>query len=109
MAATLPDFKTGDTYILTCTYAVDGNAVDLTSYTIRSQIRTRRNVLLSDLTITKDPDQVTNIGNFVVSATAAETANWVEGYHEVDIELAVGGVVKSTETIIQRVLGDVTK
>lgn len=105
----LPEFKTGDTYLLACTYKVDGSAVDLSSYSIACQIRTAADVLIATATVEIDPDQVANIGKFTVSVTAANTADWPTGDHIMDIETTLGGVVKSTETFIQPVVRDITR
>jgi hypothetical protein len=105
----LPQFKTGDTYLLACTYKVGGVATDLTGYTITSQIRTAADVLLSSASVTIDADQVTNTGKFTVSIPAASTADWEVGDHIMDIQFELGSTVKSTETFRQPVVRDVTR
>lgn len=105
----LPDFKMGDTYTLGCTYKVDGTAVDLTGYTISSQIRTDTYVLVSDTTVTINADQVANTGKFTITASPADTSGWPPGNHIIDIEVSLGGVKKSSETITQPVIRDVTQ
>ena len=105
----MPQFKTGDTYLLACTYKVSGSAVDISTYTIRAQMRTTGGRLVTDTTVTIDPDQVSNIGQFVIAASPADTSEWPTGDHEMDIEVSIAGTVKSTETFTQPVARDITR
>lgn len=106
---TLPEFKTGDTYALACTYKVNDAAVDLTGYTIASQLRSDTYVLISDTTVEIDADQVANAGKFTITASPADTSSWPTGNHLIDIEVSLGGVKKSSETVTQPVVRDVTQ
>ena len=108
-ATSLPPHKQGDRYLLTCTYKVAGVATDVTSITIRCQIRTGSGKLVDTLTITKDADQVTNPGKFTITKTGAEVAEWPPGVHKMDIEFTTDGEPHSTETFFQPIIEDVTR
>lgn len=100
--------KRGDTLAVDGVVAQDaGGAVDLTGYTVRSQVRRQSGDLVSALTVT-----VTNaaLGTFTLVAAAAETRGWAPGRHACDVEYASGGgVVSSTESFPFTVLEDVTR
>ena len=111
----LPLFKRGDTYLLTCTYKIDGTPVSLAGKTMRAQIRTRRGVLVADLNATAAADQTANPGRFTLTPVNQDTSGWPAGtyerpeFHEIDIETTDGGVIISSETFIQPVIEDVTR
>ncbi|WP_027853858.1 hypothetical protein [Marinobacterium litorale] len=107
-------FKTGDTFALSGTYGIgdtpdDAVPQDLTDYTIRGQIRTRNGTLVADLVATIDPDQVANTGKYTLAPSNPDTSGWAIGYHNIDLEFSVGGVVTSTPTFVLQVEEDVTK
>lgn len=117
---TLPLFKRGDTLQLGClSKDVSGAPEDLTSITIRSQIRrvgTRlapEPVFVAELQVSKS-NQSTHKGEFSLTALPAITKLWEAGpddkpvLHVVDIEKEVGGVVVSSETFAVPVIRDVT-
>lgn len=99
--------KRGDTFELTLTLENDGNAVDITNFTIASQIRQQDDVLVQALTVTKtDP---TN-GQFTLTSTDTETEGWPIANLEVDVEFIEDtGVVSSSETFNINVLKDITR
>jgi hypothetical protein len=85
----------------------DGVAVDLTGYTLSSQVRTRGTAeLVATATVTPDADQTTNPGRFVVRVEASATEDWSPG---VDLALDIrieepGSDVDITETVLVTVL-----
>lgn len=107
--ATLPNFKVGDTYQLTCTYKEDGVATSLAGATIESQIRTSIGVLVATMSVAIDADQVTNAGKFTMTSTVSDTSDWPIGDHDMDIQITINGAIRSSETFIQPVIGDVTR
>lgn len=97
--------KQGDTLDWVITLTEGGTAVDITSWTIRSQIRSG-DTLLVTLTLT-----VVNaaIGLFRLSATAEQTDALASGSHSCDIEFTdENSIVFSTETFGVNILEDVT-
>jgi hypothetical protein len=111
----LPPFKRGDTYLLTCTYKIDGTPVSLTGKTMRAQIRTRRGDLVAELNATAAVDQGANPGQFTLTPVDPNTSGWQAGtyerpdFHLIDIEITDGGTITSSETFIQPVIEDVTR
>jgi|DEB0MinimDraft_6_1074348.scaffolds.fasta_scaffold58930_2 hypothetical protein len=97
--------KRGDTLEFICTLSENSVVQDITSWTITCDLK-REDVLTQELTVTKtDP---TN-GQFTISATAAQTANWQIGQHQADIEfIDTASFVVSTETFIVNVEKDIT-
>lgn len=91
-------FKRGDSVQWPTSYTVDGVPVDLTDYTITSQVRTRKGELVVSFTITKS-DQTLHPGEYLLSLTSEVSSTATVGVHEQDIQYSVGGVVQSTETI----------
>jgi len=93
--------KTGDDFDLAC----ELEGVDLTTVTIRMQVRKisgATSTLISTIGITKDPDQVTNVGKyraFKAHGDADGSSVWPEGALVTDIEYTIGGVVSHTETL----------
>lgn len=97
--------KQGDTLDWVINLTEGGTAVDITSWNIRSQIRSG-DTLLATLTLT-----VVNAasGLFRLSATAAETDALASGSHSCDIEFTdENSIVFSTETFGVNILEDVT-
>lgn len=111
----LPPFKRGDTYMLTCTYKIDGTPVSLAGKTMRAQIRTRRGELVAELNATAAADQTANPGRFTIVPVDPDTTGWPAGtyerpeFHQIDIEITENGVITSSETFIQPVIEDVTR
>ena len=100
--------KRGDTLSVAGVATQDsGVALNLTGYTVRSQVRSSAGALVAALTVT-----VTNaaLGTFALGATAAATATWLAGRHVCDVEYtSAGGVVSSTATFPIAVSEDVTR
>jgi len=106
--AQLPTFKRGDTFRLACTHKVDGSPASVSALTIRSQIRTDTDVLVTALTADLLP-QDTNPGQFVLRPSPSDlTTGWPTGIHNLDIELTLNGVVRSSETVQLPVAKDIT-
>jgi hypothetical protein len=99
--------KRGDTFVLSATLENSGNPVDITNFTITSQVRDVADELLQALTVTVTD---ANAGAFTVSATPAQTETWDVKTYVCDIEFVeVGGEVNSTETFEINVLKDITR
>jgi hypothetical protein len=99
--------KRGDTFSLsiTVTDPNNGNAVvDITGWTIRSQIRRGKN-LTEELTVTIT-DAVNGV--FTMVATDAQTALWKVDTHTCDIQVTRPSGVTSSETFNVVVCEDVT-
>ena len=99
--------KRGDTFELSGTLENQGNAVDITDFTITSQIRAADDTLLQALTVTILD---ASAGAFTLSATPAQTETWSVQNYECDIEFIDGtSEVNSTETFTISVLKDITR
>lgn len=98
--------KRGDTFVLSCTLENEGNPVDITSFTITSQIRDTLDAVLQSLTVTVTDAAA---GAFDLSATAAQTETWGVQSYLCDIEFVDGGEVNSSETFTINVLKDITR
>ena len=99
--------KRGDTFELSATLENSGNPVDITNFTITSQVRDVADALLQALTVTVTD---ANAGAFTVSATPAQTETWSVKTYVCDIEFVeVGGEVNSTETFQINVIKDITR
>jgi len=102
--------KRGDTFSLTCTWTDSlGAAIDLTGYTVESQVRAVSFVDTLTTTIT----DVTN-GVFTLTATATATADWpvtdsLSSKLFCDIQFTKGTTVTSTETFQIVVVEDITQ
>ena len=97
--------KRGDTFSLDLEVSQDDSPLDLTGYTITSQIRTQHDVLVADLTVT-----VTNAATGQVSVSSESTTDWPTGEHLWDVEFYDGSSSRwSIETVQVKVLPDVTR
>jgi len=97
--------KKGDTLEWVISLTEDSSAVDITDFTIRSQIR-QTSTLIATLTTT-----ITNAtgGVFSLTATASATASWTTGTHSCDIEFTdANDEVFSTETFKLKLIDDIT-
>lgn len=104
----LPYFKQGDTFQLGATYLdADGLPIDLTSITIKAQLRTASGDLIDTLTISK-ANQTTAKGQFSLSATAVQTTGWPTGIARGDIKLTLNGAPVSSETYELPIINEVT-
>jgi len=99
--------KRGDTFELSCTLENQGVAVDITNFTITSQLRLSDDTLLQALTVTVIDAAA---GAFKLGATAAETEGWGIASYECDIEFVEGsGEVNSSQTFVVSVIKDITR
>lgn len=97
--------KQGDTLDWVITLTDTGTAVDITTWSIRAQIRAS-DTLIATLTVTV-VDAAS--GLFRLSATAAQTDSWAAGNHSCDIEFTDGSSnVFSTETFTVSILEDIS-
>ena len=100
--------KRGDTFDLygTCLDS-SGVAVDLTSYTIASQLRNLQGELLSAFTCTKPyPAE----GKYLIHAGASTTRFWTPGGYRFDVEFtAPDGTVSSSDSIAVKIVEDITR
>ncbi len=101
--------KAGDTLSLPMRWAIDGVPVDLSGYTVTSHVRRRTDdtggAPLDVLTCVIDPDQITNPGRLVVSATSMQTELWPIAVLVCDVEFVSGLSVIHTdsfEILVQR-------
>lgn len=106
MTVSLPEFKRGDTFSMTCTYKEAGVPQNLTPISIKSQIREATN-LVTELTAVI-ADQTTHPGVFVLTPQSANTANWPLGNLLCDIQFTEGEAVRSTETFYIQIIEQVT-
>tara|TARA_R110002153_G_scaffold251161_2_gene408070 strand:+ start:251 stop:571 length:321 start_codon:yes stop_codon:yes gene_type:complete len=99
--------KRGDTFELTLTLENQGNAVDITLFTIACQVRDQEDALIQALTVTKtDP---TN-GVFTLTAADTETDDWPLLKLDTDVEfIEPDATVSSSETFNIQVIKDITR
>lgn len=99
--------KRGDTFSLSSSVENEGVAVDITGWTIESQVRQSDDTLVQALTVTIT-DAVN--GLFTISATALQTESWPIASLLCDIEFTEpSGEVNSTETFTISVQKDITR
>lgn len=98
--------KRGDTINWLCLYTDNVNvAIDITNIAIAAQIRSKIDVLLTTLTVTK----LGGTGQYKLSQTAAITSTFSPGIYFADIEYTDNvGIVLSTETIEVEIPKDYT-
>ena len=108
---TTPPFKRGDTFALAGVYRINGVASQLSTQTIRSQLRTSVGALVANLSAEIDPDQTVNPGRFYLSLVdPAQSASFPAPANlYCDVEIHDGGMVRSTETFIVPVVPDVSQ
>jgi hypothetical protein len=102
----LPEFKRGDTFSLTCTYKTDGVPTSITGYTIRSQIRQTNKTLVAILTATL-ANQSTSPGVFTLTPDT-NTEDWPVETLVCDIEITENGAIRSTNTFAVPIVRDIT-
>jgi hypothetical protein len=102
---TLAEFKRGDTFILECTYKVDGAPVSIAGKTITSQIRRVNGNLIADMVVTPDNS---NPARFSLEPDT-DTADWPIDVLLCDIEIVESGFVRSSQTIKIPVVEDITR
>ena len=97
--------KRGDTLEWVVSLTQNNSPVNISGWTITSQIR-QDTTLIANLTVTVT-DAVN--GEFNLSATSAQTAGWALGSHSVDIEfISLGGFVVSSQTFTLQLVRDIT-
>ena len=105
--------KQGDTLELTFQLKRDGSAVDITNYTITSQLRDSTDTLLTtanfdgSLTYTLID---ASAGQFQLSASSTATAEWDTRKYDCDVQLIDGdNETSSSETFKINVIKDITR
>ena len=105
--------KRGDSLELECKLVKDDVAIDITSFTITSQLRDSTDALIADnnfdgsLTITKTSPAT---GVFTITATATETSEWPLRKAICDVQFVeADGDTTSSETFNIDIVRDVTR
>ena len=99
--------KRGDTFELSCDLENEGAEVDITNFTITSQIRQADDTLLQALTVTKTDAAA---GLFTLTAPSPQTARWPPGGYACAIAFVDGGgEVYSSQTFTISVIKDITR
>ena len=108
---TTTPFKRGDTLALAGIYRENGVAVVLTNQVFRSQLRASTGALVATLVAVIDADQAQNPGHFYLGlADPAQSSTFPAPANlYCDLEVEVGGVVRSTETFIVPVVPDISR
>jgi len=99
------EVKKGDTFVAACTYLDEAGLPKdyvAASITIKSQVRTTRGKLLSELSVTAG----SGTGEFVLRGA---TADWPAGDVLWDIQFSQGAEIFSTKTATLVVSNDVTQ
>lgn len=96
--------KRGDTLSLDLEVTQDNAALDLTGYTITSQVRAKNGTLVADLTVA-----VTDAVQGELTVSSEETQEWPLGPLPWDVEFNSGSTRWSSATVIIEVLEDVTR
>jgi|TARA_R110000787_G_scaffold267515_1_gene373880 hypothetical protein len=97
--------KRGDTLEWVVALTQDGAVVDITGWTISSQIR-QDTTLIDNLTVI-----IVNAANgeFNLTATTTQTASWTLGSHSIDIEfIDTSAFVVSSQTFTLQLVRDIT-
>lgn len=103
----LPPLKRGDTFILGCLAKdSDGLPENLSGVTLRAQARQASSGRLVAEFLVSKADQQTRPGEFSISAV--DTDGWPIRVLLIDIEILVGPVVASTESMELPIIEDVT-
>ena len=98
--------KRWDTLEWVVTLTQNSVAVDITDWTIKSQIRDESSSLIYTFLVTKTD---AGDGVFSISATAAQTATWPLGSLLIDIEfIDPTGYVISSQTFTMQIVRDIT-
>lgn len=100
--------KRGDSFKLVATYTDElGQPIDLTPYTITSQIRTPAYQIVSTLVTTKSTQSGATLGQYILD-TQSGTGTWPVGDLLWDIQYDNGISTISTDTMNITILKDVT-
>lgn len=106
---TLPMFKRGDTFVINAVYRRDGAGIDLTEYTITSEIRTPDVKTLISKLVPTIGDQKKTPGAFTLKPEITETREWMLGNQVMDVTFSLKGVKITTETITLPIVEHVTE
>jgi hypothetical protein len=108
---TTPPFKRGDTFALSGVFRQNGVAMQLSTQSIRSQLRTSTGQLVATLAASIDPDQTVNPGRFYLALSDPSlSANFPAPANlYCDVEVHDGGMVRSTETFVVPVVPDISQ
>lgn len=105
----LIEHKRGDTFRQDAVVKIAGTPVDISDWTITSQLRAIDDTLLEDFMVT-----VTNaaLGRYRIEATAIQTALWPIGKAKMDLQYeypSEGDFTISSRTFDVKVLQDITR
>jgi hypothetical protein len=106
MTTTLPEFKRGDSFAISCTYKQNGTPHSVFAVDIKCQVK-QGTTLVTEMNISK-ADQAASPGVFVLLPQSSDTALWPLGNLLCDIQFTEGGVVRSTETFYINIIEQVT-
>lgn len=107
---TLAPFKRGDSFLLTCTYKVEGIAQSVIGLDIASQLRNSYGMsLVDDFTVTVLEDGETNIGKFAISPSNQDTSGWPLGSLLCDVKLGSSGAWKHSDSFSIPVVERITQ
>lgn len=98
--------KRGDRFSSRVTWGNPGVALGAAP---RAQIRDAHDTLIQELTVNLEPQSGATIGQFVISATASQTAAWPIAVLVCDIQRQSPDPEESCQTFSIRVLPDVTR
>ena len=98
--------KRGDTFIFhgVVKESRTGPAMNISDWTITSMVRTQTGELIAEADVT-----ITNGAAGEYAVRINDTTSWPDGYLHWDIQHADGaGDIRSTETVLLRIVADVT-
>jgi hypothetical protein len=99
--------KRGDTFEAVVEATLNGAPLDLTGWTVRSQLRDLSNNVIKEFDVL--PLDLA-AGQFSLNATAQETENWSPASYLCDVELVdLNSFVQSSDTFSVRVVRDITR
>lgn len=97
-------FKRGDSFVVACTVASNGQPTDITQWLINSQVR-YESKLIADLNVSIS---TASTGDYVLRCDA--TDSWPIGKMQCDIEYKMAnGIIVSTDTFIIVCERDITQ
>lgn len=103
--------KRGDTFAF-CAQLTDTNGDPLldAENKLRSQVRTAKDVLLAELTITAYTNPITQllVEGAYVFISVEDTSDWPTGKVYFDIQYTNNNIVVSTETVFITIVADIT-
>lgn len=99
------EHKQGDTFRLQCTVKNDGVVVDISNWTIASEIKQGEDIID---TLVAEKTDATNGEYTLTESESGVSANWDVGEYQMDIQYTASGIIFSTETMDITVVRDVT-